>query len=257
MSSFLEWVRSMLHTAEPDLPMGEVYNAVGWTPAIIPELVSGVTVAETLGVPGTIDRRDVPSNEEFLSLMPDPNDPRWGTVTYSTRSERVQPVIDQNGEVVDTLSPFYIPGVSQAGIRYMEDNEGEEDMGWYTDLDEKWFGGMLPGGAPPTGGGYIPTWPDAGFGPDFEPTYDPGLPAPTIPSSPAMPSTMAGPGCGPAEDPMKGCVLKKVCGQWRWVKQKRRRRKQLVTKSDAQGLAVLKGLVGVGKTMDTWIATHS
>jgi len=62
--------------------------------------------------------------------------------------------------------------------------------------------------------------------------------------------------CG-TEDPMKGYVLKKVCGQWRWVKQKRRRRKQLVTNGDAKGLATLKGIVGVGKTMDTWIATHS
>ena len=52
-------------------------------------------------------------------------------------------------------------------------------------------------------------------------------------------------------------VYKKVCGQYKWVYPKRRRRKQLLTNSDAAGLAKLKGLVGVGKTMDTWIATHS
>ena len=52
-------------------------------------------------------------------------------------------------------------------------------------------------------------------------------------------------------------VYKKVCGEYKWVYPKRRRRKALVTKSDAQGLATLKGIVGVGKTMDTWIATHS
>lgn len=52
-------------------------------------------------------------------------------------------------------------------------------------------------------------------------------------------------------------VYKKVCGEYKWVYPKRKRRKALVTKSDAQGLATLKGIVGVGKTMDTWIATHS
>lgn len=52
-------------------------------------------------------------------------------------------------------------------------------------------------------------------------------------------------------------VYKKVCGAYKWVFPKRRRRKQLLTNSDAAGLAKLKGLVGVGKTMDCWIATHS
>jgi len=51
-------------------------------------------------------------------------------------------------------------------------------------------------------------------------------------------------------------VYKKVCGSYRWVFPRRRRRKQLVTKSDAQGLATLKGILGNGKAMDTWIATH-
>lgn len=51
-------------------------------------------------------------------------------------------------------------------------------------------------------------------------------------------------------------VYKKVCGAYRWVYPKRRRRKQLLTKSDAAGLAQLKGIVGVGKTMSSWIATH-
>lgn len=64
-----------------------------------------------------------------------------------------------------------------------------------------------------------------------------------------------------SEPPQVACgpqpVYKKVCGAYRWVIPKKRRRKQLLTNSDAAGLAKLKGLVGVGKTMDTWIATHS
>lgn len=66
--------------------------------------------------------------------------------------------------------------------------------------------------------------------------------------------------CIPEPDPQK-CgpkpVWKYSCGGYRWIYPKRRRRNQLLSNSDAAGLAKLKGLVGVGKTMDTWIATHS
>lgn len=51
-------------------------------------------------------------------------------------------------------------------------------------------------------------------------------------------------------------VYKKVCGGYKWVYPKKRRRRQLLTKSDAAGLAQLKGIVGCGKQMETWIATH-
>ena len=47
------------------------------------------------------------------------------------------------------------------------------------------------------------------------------------------------------------------CSQSYVAKKKRkRRRKQLVTKGDIKGLAALKGVVGTGKIMETWIATH-
>jgi len=39
-------------------------------------------------------------------------------------------------------------------------------------------------------------------------------------------------------------------------KKRKRRRKQLITQSDIKGLAALKGVVGTGKIMETWIATH-
>lgn len=52
-------------------------------------------------------------------------------------------------------------------------------------------------------------------------------------------------------------VYKKVCGAYKWVYPKRRRRKALVTKKDITGLAQLKGVLGMGKAMETWIATHS
>lgn len=47
------------------------------------------------------------------------------------------------------------------------------------------------------------------------------------------------------------------CSQSYVAKKKRkRRRRQLVTKGDIKGLAALKGVVGTGKIMETWIATH-
>jgi len=67
---------------------------------------------------------------------------------------------------------------------------------------------------------------------------------------PPAPPGNGGDGCGPSP------VYKKVCGVYKWVYPKRRRRRQLITLSDAAGLAKLKGIVGQGKTMDVWIATH-
>lgn len=58
------------------------------------------------------------------------------------------------------------------------------------------------------------------------------------------------PDCGPSP------VYKKVCGSYRWVYPKRRRRKQLLTKSDLSGLSSLIGLLGNGKGLQSWIATH-
>lgn len=72
-----------------------------------------------------------------------------------------------------------------------------------------------------------------------------------IPGADLVPNPPANAGCGGS------AVYKKVCGAYKWVFPKRRRRKQLVTKSDAQGLATLKGIVGNGVVMQTWIATHA
>jgi len=242
MSAFLEWVAEMLHAAEPDLPMGEIYNAVDWTGAIIPELVSGTSTASIFEVPEDVDRRDTPSDEEVLPMNvtysnTDVNGVRYYTVEGFPGVFTSLQVFTNWGIVVDETAALIDPG-------------GDDGMGWYSDIDEQFFGGMLPGGAPPGTGGF-PTFPGYGF-------TDVTAPANGNGTTPAVPPPTAMMGnCGVAEDPMKGCVLKKVCGTWRWIKQKKGRRKQLVTKSDAQGLAVLKGLVGVGKTMDTWIATHS
>ena len=63
------------------------------------------------------------------------------------------------------------------------------------------------------------------------------------------------------EAPTDSCggrmVYKKVCGQYKWVRQKNRRRKRLATRSDLKDLAALKGILGQGKAFEVWIATHS
>lgn len=77
-----------------------------------------------------------------------------------------------------------------------------------------------------------------------------GICPPMPPGPPPPPGGCNGMNDGPSP------VWKKVCGVYKWVYPKRRRRKQLLTKSDATGLAQLKGIVGSGKVMETWIATH-
>lgn len=73
-----------------------------------------------------------------------------------------------------------------------------------------------------------------------------------IPGYDLIPEPGNGSACGPCGSP----VFKKVCGGYKWVYPKRKRRKQLLTRSDARGLAALKGILGNGKSMETWIATH-
>jgi len=79
------------------------------------------------------------------------------------------------------------------------------------------------------------------------------------PAMPIQPAEFDVPFIDIIPDKPSGCgnpVYKKVCGSYRWVFPRRRRRKQLVTKSDAAGLATLKGILGNGQAMGTWIATH-
>lgn len=123
------------------------------------------------------------------------------------------------------------------------------------------FGGIMDVGtaylqskiAPPTyGGGFAPISTPGWGVPPF------GAIAPTL-VAPTAAVAAAGPGIPPAMDP-RVCgpspVWKKVCGVYKWVYPKRRRRRQLITQSDAAGLAKLKGIVGQGKVMEVWIATH-
>ena len=61
------------------------------------------------------------------------------------------------------------------------------------------------------------------------------------------------------ENDTKGMVWnpRANCGQGKWVKSRRRRRRRLATVSDIKDLAALKSVLGQGKAFETWIATHS
>lgn len=74
-----------------------------------------------------------------------------------------------------------------------------------------------------------------------------------VPQGNVMPA-MGGGGC--ERDPRNDYVLKFICSQWKWVKKRRRRSKRLATSSDIKDLSSLKGVLGDGKNLSTWIATH-
>lgn len=47
------------------------------------------------------------------------------------------------------------------------------------------------------------------------------------------------------------------CGEGKWIKRSRRRRKRLATQTDIRDLSALKGVLGSGEAFKVWIATHS
>jgi len=86
---------------------------------------------------------------------------------------------------------------------------------------------------------------------------------PTVMTAPAVQQTSSAPtyqggtyggGCEP--DPRNQYVMKFICGQWKWVKKRKRRSKRLATASDIKDLSALQGVLGSGKNLTTWIATH-
>ncbi len=126
--------------------------------------------------------------------------------------------------------------------------EEESDVGWFEDLYDTVdviSGGWLPGG------------PVDPFGSPVQgPVVITQQPPPVIGQGPVVappPMAVSGDPCNQGPSP----VYKKVCGQYKWIYPKRRRRRALATKSDIKALASIKGVLGGGKAMETWIATHS
>lgn len=104
--------------------------------------------------------------------------------------------------------------------------------------------------------GAVTTYVDNKWGPgNGGNTYGP---VNTVPTSPALFDIpfVDVIGQNPGADGCGNYVYKKVCGQYKWVKARKRRRKQLASKSDLRDLSALKGILGNGKAFETWIAVH-
>lgn len=126
---------------------------------------------------------------------------------------------------------------------------GEDEVSFIEDgyniLDTA-LGGILPGGVPFGTGNVIQA---IGNPPAVA---QQGLPQPTVTQMPNLPAQG---NCD--NDPYRGLVYKKVCGQYRWVKPSRRRRRRVATQQQVKDIAAMKGVLGNGKALETWIATHS
>jgi hypothetical protein len=205
------------------------------------------TVQNPQGLLPSTDRRDIPPQNETIvqttggDRSMDLSNILSGVAQaaqtyYDIRNMRNPPVMQ------DPRGPYATPGiipsrqyggalpptrnVATGMVPYVGQGIVNEGIGqlwdWGTDLYDDWFG-------------------DA-------PT--PGLPAP-----------INGNGGGQmacAETNPANIVYKWDCATQQYTPRKkyRRRRKRLASKSDIKDLASLKGIVGQGKVMETWIATH-
>ncbi len=203
----------------------------------LPQLVSSPTINQEAPVPPLLDRRDI------APLPPSPPPPPGSHLTPQQLLDAQWLVrMGHIARVEDYQPPNTV--VAATPPIFQEDT----DVGWISDVYDTVdtaFGGMLPGGvAPQYGQGPLEQY---------------SAPAPVViqqGGGGVPPAVISGGACG-ADDPSRGMVYKKVCGQYKWVKQKRRRRRGLATKGDLRDLASLKGILGTGKAFEVWIATHS
>lgn len=243
----IEWASNQIDVSmgRGDIPTVELESP--WIPELVPE----APPFKENPLPPEIDRRDIPPVQEVAL-----SDEEW--------FRRMHPDLvyaPPGREVVPTFIPA-LPGTEERaqqapllGEMSIHELEEPDDVGWITDtlgnvydVVDASVGGILPGGVPfgqvPITGG-IPAVVDFATG---------GAAPPVVINQPVtgVPVTTCA-----TDDPMRGMVYKKVCGTYKWVKVKRRRRRALVTQTDLRGLAALKGVLGQGKAMDVWIATHS
>ncbi len=205
-------------------------------------------------LPPEIDRRDIPPEQEELSMAQVIG--RW--IDYwpaIARGENVLPpgtILPSN----DFLEGAILTGAPVLGGAIGTPSIEEEDtMGWlgdvYDDVDAV-LGGLLPGGVPPGGNVFdIGT----GFG-------GPAVAIPTVTTSappaismPGLPPGVSAPQCA-SGNPYPGYIYKWHCGGFRWVKKSKSRRKRLASPTDIKDLAALMP-VTTPQQKSVWIATHS
>lgn len=227
----------------------------GQLPDVVP--VGFYQDVEEASLPPEIDRRDQPPDQENVVRIAIDWVEYWALKAQGIAVAQPLPLADRGifNPAVDIISEDFKPVGTSAGEPGTLVQSGETDVGWIEDLygaADVIAGGWLPGGpVSPWDNTSIVTW---GQGPGG------GAPPPVIinqpPIGPPPPQGGLPMACGD-NDPMKGMVWKRVCGQYKWVKQRRRRRRKLVSQSDAAGLSTLVSILGNGKNTQAWIATHS
>lgn len=238
-----------------NLPVGNL--ATGGGSSIIegisiPPLDAEPTTFPQSPLPPPIDRRDTPLDQTGTPVTPIVQRVPLMEVSWQEWINNGNPLPDDWNQYPNPAAKAAAMGIVEPVIVDIQDDD-MGILGDIYDIVDTGVGGWLPGGVPP-GSSFPTTGMPPGFGgPVIQPF--PGV-TPTTPGVPNMPNMPASPAaCG--DDPMKGMVYKKVCGVWKWVKVKRRRKGALATKRQIKDLAALKGVVGVGKTMEVWVATHS
>lgn len=228
-NSFPAWTGDLYGWQAPrwivDLSLGDGWFTGGAQLASlpgVPPLVSEAGVITEDSFPLQIDLRDTPPLQADL---PSPM--------------MTQAQIDQYIAVYG-FPPY--PGAT-ATAEIVTVDQGD-NMSWIEDIYDiidTSVGGLLPGGVPV--GSSLPT--------TYLPTTIQPTTIPQVPGAPMPVPTV------PQANTNKLYCMKFIDGQWKAVKMRRRRRKQLATKGDLQDLAALKGILGTGKAFEVWIATHS
>ena len=235
---FSDWVIGGIARRRPtriNFPVGLPSVSIPSTGIGVPPMVTNAPTTTPPNIPAPIDRRDQPSQPTVI--------PTTGTTAVRVARDWFEYWQLKNaGIAVSEPTPeSRRAGTAPASLQTSPGGP-EMDLGTLaTDLlrqagtayIQREFGPQTAMAAP-------------AFLPDMIPDIDLGVPGPGVftPSAPAA--------CGGASP-----VYKKVCGEYKWVQPKRRRRKRLATQGDLKDLAALKGIHGNGKAFEVWIATHS
>lgn len=205
-------VRSIIRNEEVQIPSGLPQGVV---PRVLPTATVGGT--PSIVKTGLEIFKEAAANlpifgPEFRTLMP-----------VQTPSVIGGPIVrDPNGPApVPGIPGKRIDGGTKMGLDLGNIVGGIGDFitGDFGDLADRFFSPTLPAPIP----GPVTTIPTGGIG---------GGGIPQLPTTSKCDD----------DDPMKGYVMKKVCGQWKWVKPGRRRRKKLLTDADFNSLLKLQTL---------------
>ena len=174
-----------------------------------------------------------------MSLLPgQPEYVNWGGPNPDLPTTSL-PVLEATTEAQYAKLKALYPNnpIQMIGLQTTPQEQPVSVLGDIYDVIDTGLGGVLPGGVPlGTSPGVVAVQTAA------QQFAAPG---------PALPQVQV-----TQQAPTHQCY-KLVNGQWVPVKKYRKRRKRLATATDISDLAKLKGVLGQGKAMSEWIATHS